>query len=57
MAYKVGPLEHELTQRCFDADRRACEARRNGDLAQYERLRGEHDAYAEAARLAEDYGA
>ena len=57
MAYKVGPLEHELTQRCFEADRRRCEALRAGDAAQSEYWRGIGEAYRGAAQLAEEYGA
>ena len=52
----VGPLEHELTQRCFEARRKMCETRRAGDTAQYEYWRGIEEAYRTAAQLAEKYG-
>ena len=56
MSYKVGPVEHNLTQRSFDADRKACEAARRGNAQMSEYWRGAKDAYAEAARYAEKLG-
>lgn len=57
MSYKVGPIERELTQRSFAADRNAGTAARNGNVLELEYWRGMRDAYAEAARYAESMGA
>ena len=57
MAYSIGPIERELTRRYFDAERESGEAARRGDELRREYLRGMAEAYADAARYAEDMGA
>lgn len=57
MAYSIGPIERELTRRHFDAERKSGEAARRGDELRREYLRGMAEAYADAARYAEDMGA
>lgn len=56
MAYKVKPLESELTKLCFEARRCMGEASKVGDMKQYEYWRGMNDAYTDAARRAEKHG-
>ena len=48
-------LEHELTQMCFEAERMAGQAYRDGDMEKYHRLRGEYEAYKTAAQMTEEY--
>lgn len=50
---RVGPIERELTRRCFEARKRAGEAENRGDKALADYLRGTAEAYADAARYAE----
>ena len=57
MSYKIGPLERELSRRCFEARRMVGDAANAGDAKTAEYWKGLAEAYAEAARLAEDYGA
>ena len=48
-------LEHELTQMCFEAERMAGDAKRNGEMERYFYLRGKYEAYKTAAQMTEKY--
>ena len=52
---RVSSLEHDLTQKCFEADRLSCQAYRDGDMETYHRLRGAYEAYKSAAQMTEMY--
>ena len=57
MAYRIGPLERELTRRCFVARKAMSEALKKGDKLAFEYWRAQDDAYTSAAQLAEKYNA
>lgn len=52
---RVSKLEHELTQMCFEAERLAGQAMRDGDMEKYKFLRGQYEAYKTAAQMTEKY--
>ena len=52
---RVSSLEHDLTQKCFEANRLASYAYLDGDMETYHRLRGAYEAYKDAAQITEMY--
>lgn len=52
---RMTSLERELTHLCFDAERAAGQAYRNGDMETYNRLRGMYEAFKDAAQKVEKY--
>ena len=52
---RVTSLERELSQMCFEAERGAGQAMRDGDMEYYKFLRGQYEAYKTAAQMVEKY--
>ena len=50
---RVGPIERELSRRCFEAHKKAVAAENRGDKAQADYWRGAAEAYADSSRYAE----
>ena len=52
---RMTSLEYELSQMCFEAERGAGQAMRDGDMEKYKFLRGQYEAYKTSAQMVESY--